>query len=168
MLYTNTSNSTVTTTSNGCPYCGCTCGTGCGNSWFGWNSVLLVDTFRDDRQIELDRMLKVLKFTVGLTRIPRWFIELRAIPKRTKRPFPRNMPGPRQCHSNSRPQHRNRMRTNRLWRNRSGFRSKATAVSSTHRSNTGWRARRANNPSRGHYSGAIWTNHAGREYLQSF
>jgi len=135
--------STPTTTmpwpsSNGCPYCGCICngqGTGCFSTGGGnWNLFVL-----DPEPRRRLRPWARETFT-RLGAIPQWLIGLRQIPRRMKRPFTRNIEGPRRCHFNSRPAHRRLMRIRRQWRHRSSWPSMATAARSTPQSRTGQHA----------------------------
>ena len=124
------SHTSTTTTNYGCPTCGCTCGDG--------QTISFGDFIgRDIHEIfQIGRLLGSTDIDwPAITEEP--LFERQQPPRRMKRPFPRDLPGPRQCHFNSRPRHRRLMRIRRLWRNRSSSRYAATAASSTPRSRNG-------------------------------
>lgn len=80
-------------------------GTGCGV--VGNNFVLVVsDSF----------VISSFKETVDRYSIPDWLMELCAIPRRMKRPFPRELPGPVSIMAAPRLRHRALRRIKRLWR----------------------------------------------------
>ena len=127
--------STTHTVTQHCPTC--TCGDG--------QRISLGELIGYDLHeiFQIRRMLRPISIDLSFLRpamieVEPWLFELQQTPRRMKRPYPSNLPGPPQCHFNSRPRHRRLMRIRRQWRNRrspSGY--SATAASSMARSRNG-------------------------------
>lgn len=108
-----------------CPTGGCTC-TGnivfvIGDPWFDISPPARL-------AFDVIRMLRNSRPEILLHPLPRWIVELCAVPRRMKRPFPPHKPGPRKCRFNFRLPPRSR---------RSRSRIRATAVRYTQPSRVG-------------------------------